>query len=647
MSRVAANFEDGGAVFLEEEAEPEVPHRDGIAAGMLLASVVYMMATLGMASQMKDQVLRKLTLSALNTKISIFIAVLMYQAIKGLFAADEEEGTPSWGRIALTFLGVFSWFCALQVLMVSINFKIFNWTWKIWVYYTKNLDGKKNQDRFEQIWEEEREKLFEFWATLMGHVVGFACIDAFASLQARMYHNLPAYGAWLAIPFAIVGMCAWYFLIKKFRRHITPHLTSRVNEEEIEKKVERLEEAAEDTENDAIALTISFLVCQAFRLAITGTLPNGEGLPERYASTDHNHTEAPGVEPAFGGPLAQPRTYGDIFYLWLMAFLVLVIVLIWRDCACFNKMKECLSEERIERITEVSSDIASMTIAWASFFGMLWLLDTVNQRHCSFSKNHFNCGSGGMTGSVLLALCCTLLAYLLIIIIHWSAGRKPWMDKTTNVIWHDLTASALKAQGLLIGFSWEKSFDLAVEDISDKVDPASRQMYRVGVSFFVCVMVALVWKLFLLPQVMHFKKEDWVVETARKAFKKSNERRGNEMDRADYVETNDQNGKERVELKKHFQKTLDAYIAATKKENDRALTLKRGVPMRSSSAPAELEGGRAQVMSQQEGEAQKAITMLNNHQCDGMKAGEKRAKMFNIMSQVLRRYEEIEIVEDE
>lgn len=609
----AAGWVDGdGAIFLEEGHEPEPPKRDTIAAGMLLASVVYMTATLGMASQMRDRKLRKLTLSALNTKISIFIAVLMFQAITGCFAREEEEEHPDWVGIGLTFVGVFIWFVALQVLMASINYNQFNCGWKGWMSLTSK---KKN-------WERERELQLEFWATLMGHVVGFACIDGFAKLQLKMYQMMGGLGAWLAILVATVSMTGWYNLIKKSRKRFNETQAHKDDDSKVckQERLERIEDAAEDTENDAIALTISFLLCQAFRLAITGILPNGEGLSERYLTVDHDHTNETGTEPAFGGPLAEPKTYTDIGCLLTMSCVSFIAVLLWRDCPCFKGMKKWFKnnvpegDERLERVTEVVSDTASMTVAWSVYSASTWLLDTLNRRHCSRWGNdehdNFNCGSGGMTGSVFLALSCTLLAYFMIILLRYASDVK---FETQKDLWHDFSESALKAQGLLIGFSWEKSFDLAVENISDKVQN-HRNLYRVLVSCVVCVMVGLVWKLFLLPQVLSHKKEDEAVEVASKVFKRI-EKIGSEG----YAELDEKKDKRREELKEDFEETLKEYAKQAKAAYDRALAL--------------------------QSQAELAIKALNDKTLYDGVDGEGIAIVCNRMTRALRRYEEIAIVE--
>lgn len=599
--------------------EPEPPKRDTIAAGMLLATVVYLTATLGMANQMRDRKLRKLTLSALHTKISIFIAVLMYQAIKGFFQSEGEEDNPDLWGIFHCFCGVLVWFIVLQLMMVWINYEEQRGFWHCWMSLTS-----RKQD-----WPRERELLLQFWATLMGHIVGFACIDLFTKIQTKMFQSCHGFGVCLAASgIAMISMTGFYKMMKEIRKRIDEWLGRSPG------RLARFEEAAEDTENDAIALTISFLICQALRLLITGYLPNGEGLTERYLTHDPNHTNETGTEPAFGGPLAEPRTYLDIVRLCIPAHLLILIVLLWRDCSFFDGMKKRFEErvhdgeKRLERITDVASDIAAMTVAWTSYFGVTWFLDTTNRAYCSHWGSHVNCGSGGMTGSVFLALFCTLIAYFMIYVFSKIS------DYRCGSTCRDLSESALKAQGLLIGFSWEKSFDLAVEDISDKVHD-HKDLYRFLVSFFVSAMVGLVWKLFLLPQVVSHKNEDHLVELADELFEMMEDRpQGGYAPLPGGVpdERESKILQKMKELREQIEETFEKYMNATG-------------PLRNVANLNDGDGasGRARRLQRQ---AEQFIVELNaNPPTINRDDVKQSAIVCNQMTRGLRRYEELEVVE--
>lgn len=244
-----------------------------------------------------------------------------------------------------------------------------------------------------------------------------------------------------------------------------------------------------------------------------------------------------------------------------------------------------------------------------------------------------------MTGSVFLALACTLLAYFIIIVL--AKASEPTACSTcncganANLLWHDLAESALKAQGLLIGFSWEKSFDLAVEDISDKVDEHHRNLYRFGVSFFVCLMVGLVWKLFLLPRVLSHQNEDEAVELASKIFKMPHEdTRGGDAAASDEGSrplAGDNCDKERDartdELLESFEETLKEYNEEVERAQKMAAKLQK-----------EAEG----AIEALRGTKKDGKWMYTR---DGRKMGEDRAIVFNKMTRALRRYEDIMIVE--
>jgi len=545
--------------------------------------------------------------------------------------------------------------------MASINFKGWNCLWRRWAIYTKftNKDaikkakkdkkkvalGEESEARYKQtitdeedkIWNQERDKLFTFWAVLMGHVVGFACIDAFATLQEflSLPHQYGNQGAWLGVLLAVFGLIAWYFMMKKIRWFVGQRLSSETDHEKIEEAIDSWEEVVEDTENDAIALTVSFLVCQILRSVVTGALPNPEGSSERVLM--HNESRH-GTAPAFSGPLFFERSYVDVLCLWGLAYMVFFVVLIVRDGPCFSKAWECMSEERAERVSAVASDISAMTIGWAGYFGMLWLLDEVNRTHCAGGisslahRSGFNCGSGGMTGSVFLACCCTMLAYGVIICVRYSAAwyyslldNASWSSK--KAVRH-LTISILKAQGLLIGFGWEKSFDLAVEDISERVPKESRAMARVAVSFAVCLMVGLVWKLFLLPEVMRQEEEDKLLHKGREAFAETETKE--EPQSEPLIQKKKKQTKQQEDLKKEYQEIADSYVKRAEQELARAKKLCTG-------------GGRANIAIATLEAAIKGEPDERNMYM-GKEHGQSHAQLLVEMKRILRRFDEMDIV---
>lgn len=492
----------------EGEAEEEIPKADMMVAAMLLASVTYMMFTLGMANQRKDRALKKLTWTALHTKISIFCAVLMYQAVTGLFVLHEhEDGTLR--KIISAGFGWFFWFLMLQMLMASLSFEMFSKV--IW----------QRKEEKQEDWEERREVLMEFWGVLMGHITGFASIVFWA--QSQLGWQQPSYtpGAFLIFLVAIPLQILWFVLVKWVRHWVVktydPNAQDGHASKEARKALATWEEKTEETENDSVALTVSFMLAQAFRVLVSGVMPDPEGFEPRHG-------------PAETGPLIHTHTLFECVQLLFWGILIFSMVIAWRDwklLACIkDPLEECCDKLRLdfERMTEVASDIGSMTLAWILFFAMFWFLDTLNQDVCqSFGSGQggdLNCGSGGMTGGILLAMFCTIFSYSTIFAFRRTALHIDDFASSTHhqqKTAHDIILSVMKAQGLLIGFGWEKAFDHAVEDLSERArHPA---LTRFFMSFVVFAMVGYVWMWYILPTVMVFVEDDETKNDLKKQFK--------------------------------------------------------------------------------------------------------------------------------
>jgi len=276
----------------------------------------------------------------------------------------------------------------------------------------------------------------------------------------------------------------------------------------------RWNEKTEETENDSLALTLSFMIVQALRVLVSGVMPDPEGLEERHG-------------PAGTGPLKTTHSMSEFAQLVLLGFMVFAAVMAWKDWPALAVIKDPIEDlyeglgMNFERMTEVVADTGSMVLAWTFFFATYWFLDSINQSVCQTSgSGSINCGSGGMTGGVLLAMCITVFSYSTMFLVRRTALHIDDFAFSSHHQYktaHDIILSIMKAEGLLIGFGWEKAFDKAVEDLSGEAKFPG--LTRLVLSSWVFAVVGFIWMKYILPTVMEYEEDDDTKKDLKKGFK--------------------------------------------------------------------------------------------------------------------------------
>merc|ERR1711948_82044 len=107
---------------------------------------------------------------------------------------------------------------------------------------------------------------------------------------------------------------------------------------------------------------------------------------------------------------------------------------------------------KFERLTPQMKNIIAMTFSWCIFFGTDWLL----------SHNIF---TTGMTKTVGNALMVTVVALVMIFLLELIQDYKHLDDSIESAI-----HAIVNAIGILIGFAWEKAFDVGVATTATNVD---------------------------------------------------------------------------------------------------------------------------------------------------------------------------------
>jgi len=445
-------------------------------AVMLLASVTYMMSTFMLVNHTDDDI-RKAAWQVMSGTISIFSAVLLFQGINEIVAFYFLDGAEPRMKLLVNCVHALVWYLLLQALLAYISGAV------SFEEICKGKNGSEDAETDEEQAEagssqgEEESEVeddsvmtvrhnMKCWAVLMGHVTGFACINAFGTLQQFVVHQteeelapltprnigMTALGGPIA---ALVVLQFFYFLADKFRAVIA--LGDDGQEDEFEKI---WDEETEETEDDVLGLTLSFTVVQIFRFVITGYLPNEEG-------------ELEGVEITY--KLWQSAVLAAAGIGWFVIHII-------RATYC----EKCLNLRRNEQFKVV----AGMVCSWCFFFAAQWV------SHALVTSEGLNDELFATTSAVVLALMLNVFCYLMIFVLD-SIADADWSGKEMDKSIRNL----IDTVGILIGFAWEKAFDAAVVTTATSFHQLPNCVVKFILSIIVCSTVIPAWRWYIIPKL--------------------------------------------------------------------------------------------------------------------------------------------------
>merc|ERR1712232_205601 len=133
---------------------------------------------------------------------------------------------------------------------------------------------------------ELRMRRMKCYAQLLAHMAGFAAIVAGGTMQHMVFFRSNA-----ILVFIPVGLTQ-LMIVSVF--HIAGALRDMNKQAALAagragRRMQMMMEEVEEAENDISSLAMSFLIVQAIRMVITGTLPNVEGIEE--PEIPHSHTQ--------------------------------------------------------------------------------------------------------------------------------------------------------------------------------------------------------------------------------------------------------------------------------------------------------------------------------------------------------------------
>lgn len=487
----------------KEEAEEEEEHftrRDVHDSAMLIGAVL-LVGSLFYLVNWPDDDIRLYTMRILSSTMSIFSAVLMYQGINQVVEVIIEELSP-WVKCIIQFAHCSLYITLMQLAIARYSGVIFDvenrnleeqkWTIAdgLRADFSRELeDAELSRVRFpdatKTVWMdpydvevpvtkvkvhlEQRHRQMKCWATIFSHMSGFAAINAGGWMQHTPLFSsnppmafIPAILTQVVLLFMFeVSVC---FRQSRFKALQGDHHTFR--------RAALCRAYCLEAENDVCALSWSFLVVQAGRFAVSGTLPNLEGLEE------------PG----------QPHTTLAVMLLYGIGVLGSTISIILALSGLFEEEEEAeeLTEmpsppPRIQRFWHVMSDAFAMVFAWSMLFGTRWLFDSL---------------LGDRMAAVQGRICLALALSIVSVVAVFGLDT---IDDALRAQGQALSAATviriiIGALAILIGFSWESSFDVGVAAVSSSATHRRLCKFLLGTIVFTFLVPA--WRSHILTKQM-------------------------------------------------------------------------------------------------------------------------------------------------
>jgi hypothetical protein len=290
---------------------------------------------------------------------------------------------------------------------------------------------------------------------LMAHMTAFAAMCAFGHLQ-----EMPSIkGNHFLVTLVVVAAGA-IILILDF---ITEKLRDKIvmQDGQVDNDEKQWEEHAEETQNDVFGMCTGFLMMQALRLYITGEMQSVE-------------------------PSEPPATVSHWQVICILLASVLCAVASFWNTKNLNRIRREWGEKlnphflRFMRIFNLS---LSMCMGFCLLYWGDWALYTT-----------FGFKGTRMCGLLLVALFLTAVTVMLIFGLdavgsHLEEGRGRRSIRNLHL-----------ALGVVVGFSWEKCFDLAVEHILESAGEEHEAIYRVLVSGLSLATVLPAWLWYVIEK---------------------------------------------------------------------------------------------------------------------------------------------------
>eukprot|EP00928_Gymnodinium_smaydae_P093823 TRINITY_DN7814_c3_g1_i1.p1 TRINITY_DN7814_c3_g1~~TRINITY_DN7814_c3_g1_i1.p1 ORF type:complete len:618 (+),score=103.03 TRINITY_DN7814_c3_g1_i1:146-1855(+) len=423
------------------------------------------------------------TWSIISTTISIFVAVLMFSGMNVVLHSVLLKGQPQIWHIVANFI-------QLVVYLLTLQFATayFSGVFEEQPFLrgrTKVVCGTTLPFTIQEQRSQKMRRM-QCWATLLSHMTGFSAISFGGAIQHLEVFTKHRMSTFFVIPFLYIGLVLSGRVFRKMRNHAihegkyagpvrAPRRYSSLATEAADEMHEnmgrgimmtRYEETVTEAMNDVSSLAVSFLTVQACRFNISGVLPNDLGIEESH--------------------YVHPWTCSLYLIILSVAFCGCTILLVTIAKRFPEDVTPGTWQSMCKRAIEVARTAAAMAMAWCLLFASKWEL----------ARNVPSLGNPNFIKSrVILAIIISMFAFGVINSLDKLADSDHTTAETDESIEHIITAI-----GILVGFSWEQSFDGGAEVLAERTpQPVVAQLV---VAFVVASIVITPWRRHILQTVM-------------------------------------------------------------------------------------------------------------------------------------------------
>mmetsp|Transcript_141550 Transcript_141550/g.452520 ORF Transcript_141550/g.452520 Transcript_141550/m.452520 type:complete len:513 (+) Transcript_141550:2502-4040(+) len=340
------------------------------------------------------------------------------------------------------------------------------------------------------------------WSTLLAHMGGFAAISAGGAMQHLETFKSNPLLAFLPVVITTIVLFVLFQMTGILRNKLKEDARTSGRPG---KRAIMVHEIISEAENDILALAISFNLIQVARFAIEGQLPDIEGRQE----------------PAI------PVTLIRVFLMFgcSLAFVGLSIGM----AGVRSKLVESLEKEReaahakstpgaahhgavhgeakegeeaeedetmAERLTDIIMNAFAMCSAWCTLFGAraVWMLSGMN--------NTIEVTS--IDGRILLAIMLSIGSFVVVYYLDKVDDAMRESPGAVNTSAEKAISSIVGAISVLVGFTWENSFDGAVAAVAS-LNSAHPQCTKFVLGIVVFGSLAIPWRRFILKRALQLE----------------------------------------------------------------------------------------------------------------------------------------------
>jgi len=410
-----------GPPLNEEEA------RIRIALSLTMISMVAVTMGLFYLTNWPDPDIRRATWSVVASTLTIFCAIVAFNALKelsmGLLHDPEDFFQHETGEE--------------PKLSVLVHHIVRAATLMVGLYITLWLIRK-------------RPKSLEVVAGIGAHIVGFALIEAFGTLQLRtpfLFNPMMSFVVVLlasTIILAVVGIG-----------------TSMRQSTLVSPDDEPLKEAFEEAENDYTGLALGLLVCQTIKFMIVGH-----------------------IAPIHGAP--KGKTIWEVLMLAAAAaFMALVVIGVSAANSFVINDETSEAHTRIRRCCNIAERGASMALGWNMLYAGQWAFWTL-------IGGAGVAGGDDMIAGMLMLVAFGIVGFGLIFLVDALAQA--------DIIQRPAMEALINGVGLSLALTWEITVDTSIQCMHTVIPHHGVRFIDAAVDVFLCAIVIPALVLYILPR---------------------------------------------------------------------------------------------------------------------------------------------------